>query len=134
MALQFIFTLVVFACCGAAFWKGRDSERWTAAALLVSAAGSAALQTSDFWQPESGILIIDLVLLTYLMALAMRSDRFWPLYAAGFQIVGTMIHIARIADDSVWQSAYATAQIFWAYPVLLALAAGTWLEARYREY
>ena len=64
----------------------------------------------------------------------MRSDRFWPLYAAGFQIVGTTIHLARLVDSGVFHSAYAFAQIFWAYPVLLALAAGTWLEARYRAH
>lgn len=128
------FTLIVMFSCGGALWLGRDNERWTALALLIGAAASVGLQTSQFFEPESGILLVDLGLLAYLIWLALRSDRFWPLYAAGFQMVGTTIHLARLADPNVLHSAYAFAQIFWAYPVLLALAAGTWLEARYRTH
>ena len=134
MLHKIAFTSIVLFSCGGALWLGRDNERWTALALLVSGAASAVLQTSQFFQPESGILLVDLALLGYLVWLALRSDRFWPLYAAGFQVVGTTIHLARFADHNVLHSAYATAQIFWAYPVLLALAAGTWLEARYRSH
>ena len=79
-------------------------------------------------------MLVDAGLLLYLVWLAMRSDRFWPLYAAGFQVVGTTIHVARFADPNIFHAAYAFAQVFWAYPVLLALAAGTWLEARYRTH
>lgn len=131
---QYIFVVIMLATCGAALWFGRDSERWTAIVLISSAVASLIAQSSKFFQPESGILMIDLALLAYLIWLALRSDRFWPLYAAGFQIIGTLIHVARITDDSIFQSAYATGQILWSYPVLLTLAAGTWFEARRREW
>jgi len=130
---QFIFDAVMILTCGTALWYGRDSERWTAIVLVAAAVGSLFAQTSKFFQPESGILLIDLALLGYLVWLALRSDRFWPMYAAGFQIIGTLIHVARITDDSIFQTAYATGQILWSYPVLLTLAVGTWLEARRRE-
>ena len=131
---QYIFVAIMLVTCGAALWFGRDSERWTAIVLISSAVASLIAQSSKFSQPESGILMIDLALLAYLIWLALRSDRFWPLYAAGFQIIGTLIHVARITDDSIFQSAYATGQILWSYPVLLTLAAGTWFEARRREW
>lgn len=131
---QYIFVAIMLVTCGAALWFGRDSERWTAIVLISSAVASLIAQSSKFFQPESGILMIDLALLAYLIWLALRSDRFWPLYAAGFQIIGTLIHVARITDDSIFQSAYATGQILWSYPVLLTLAAGTWFEARRREW
>lgn len=133
MLHKIVFTALIVVSCGGALWFGRNNERWTAVALLASAAASAMLQTSNFFQPESGILLVDLMLLGFLVWLALRSDRFWPLYAAGFQAVGTTIHVARLVDTSVFHSAYATAQVFWGYPVLLALLAGTWLEARYRS-
>ncbi len=132
MLHKIAFLTLLLSICGYSLWLGRDNERWTAVALLGSAVASPLMQTSEFFQPEIGILFIDLMLLSYLIWLAMRSDRFWPLYAAGFQVVGTTIHLARMVDPNVLHSAYATAQIFWAYPVLLALATGTWLEARYR--
>lgn len=130
---QFVFDAIMLLTCGTALWFGRDSERWTALVLVCAAVGSLIAQTSKFFQPESGILLIDLALLGYLIWLAMRSDRFWPMYAAGFQIIGTLIHVARITDESIFQSAYATGQILWSYPVLLTLAVGTWFEARRRE-
>ena len=131
---QFVFDAVMIVTCGTALWYGRDSERWTALVLVFAAIASVIAQTSNFFQPESGILLIDLALLSYLVWLALRSDRFWPLYAAGFQIIGTLIHVARITDESIFQSAYATGQILWSYPVLLTLAVGTWFEARRREW
>ena len=133
MTLQLMFITMLAACCGFALWQGRNSERWTAAALLLGAIASPLVQTSGFWEPENGILVVDGLLLVYLLALALNSDRYWPLWAAGFQIVGTLIHVARFVDSSIWHSAYATAQVFWSYPVLLALGMGTWLEARYRH-
>ena len=131
---QYAFFTIMIGACGTALWLGRTSERWTAIVLILASIASLVAQSSKFFQPESGILLIDLALLGYLVLLAMRSDRFWPLYAAGFQIIGTLIHVARITDDSIFQSAYATGQIFWSYPVLLTLAAGTWLEARRRDW
>ena len=134
MPLQILFIVALAICCGAAFWLGRDSERITAAMLIAAATLSPLVQTSNFLHPEGGILLIDLLLLAYLLVLALRSDRFWPLWAAGFQVVGTLIHVARLVDASVWPSAYATAEVFWSYPVLLALGLGTWLEARSRQW
>jgi hypothetical protein len=133
MALRIFFLIALLGICGTAFWKGRNSERLTAFALLVAAFVSPLVETNDFMRAETGILIVDLMLLAYLILLALQSDRFWPLWAAGFQIVGTLIHVASLVDSTIWPSAYATAQVFWSYPVLLALGVGTWLEARYRS-
>lgn len=132
--LRLFFLCALLVCCGVALWKGHNSERWTAVSLLSAAAISPLAQTSAFVHPELGILVIDLALLAYLMTLALRSDRFWPLWAAGFQVVGTTVHLARMVDPDVWPFVYGTAQIFWSYPVLIALATGTWLEARYRNW
>ena len=134
MMHKIAFGMIFFASCGSALWRGHGNERLTAIALMIAAFASPFLQTSRFFQPESGILLIDVLLLGYLIWLALRSDRFWPLYAAGFQVVGASIHLARFADSGVLHSAYATAQIFWAYPVLLTLMFGTWFEARYRSW
>lgn len=128
-----IFTIVLFTGCGIAMWKGRAVERLTALLLLAAAFGSPLVSTSGFVAPEVGILAVDAALFGFLLYLAMISDRFWPLWAAAFQIVGTLIHVARFVDVSVLPGAYATAEAFWAYPVLFALGIGTLLEAQYRE-
>jgi hypothetical protein len=134
MLLKLLFLTMLLGTCGMAFWKGRNGEKWTAAMLMVAAVASSVFETRLFYGTETGVLIVDLMLLAYLLVLALQSDRFWPLWAAGFQIVGTSIHLASIVDSEIWPAAYATAQVFWAYPVLLALGVGTWLEARYRAW
>jgi hypothetical protein len=134
MILRLLFLSVLLATCALAFWQGRKSEKWTAVCLLVAALSSLFVQNKYFSGTETGVLVIDLMLLAYLLVLALQSDRFWPLWAAAFQVVGTSIHLASIVDSTIWPAAYATAQVFWAYPVLLALGVGTWLEARYRAW
>lgn len=131
--IPILFTFVLFGGCGIALWKGHFSERMTAVALLAGALISPLVAVGAFVVPEIGVLAVDTALLVFLLTLALVSDRFWPMWAAGFQIVGTLIHVARIVDASIWPKAYITAEAFWAYPVLAALALGTWLEARFRD-
>lgn len=131
--IPIIFAIVLFGGCGVALWKGHTSERLTAVVLLVAASVSPLVATGGFTSPEIGILAIDALLFTYLLYQAMVSDRFWPMYAAAFQIIATLIHVARFVDHTIWPSAYATAEAFWAYPVLFSLGIGTLLEARYRQ-
>jgi hypothetical protein len=126
------FAVLFFITIGFAFWRGRADERMAATAIMFAAVFSPIAKASGFSSPETGILGIDLALLVFLIVLALRSDRFWPLWAAGFQVVGTTIHLATFVEVDIWPPAYMTAQSFWAWPVLAALLAGTWLEARYR--
>ena len=69
-----------------------------------------------------------------LLALALTSDRFWPMYATAFQLVGLLVHIGSLTSAGggmAW--AYAVGLIFWSYAVIAALLAGTWLEGRNRR-
>ena len=128
--LQLLFTIAIFGTCGVALWKGAWPERSAAIAIFAASSASPFVESSLFASPEYGILAVDLLLLGWLGALALATDRFWPLWATGFQLVGTIIHVARMVDPTVVPPAYATGQVFWSYPVLAALAWGTLAEAR----
>lgn len=127
--LQLLFTVAIFGACGVALWRGGWPERSAAVAVFAAAAATPLVQSSVFTSPEYGILAVDLLLLGWLGLLALATDRFWPLWATGFHLVGTIIHVARMVDATIVQPAYATGQIFWSYPVLAALAAGALIEA-----
>jgi hypothetical protein len=71
--------------------------------------------------------------LIVLLALALYSDRFWPMWASAFQLVGTSIHLASLYESGNFAWAYAVGLIFWTYAVFTALALGTWLESRRRQ-
>ena len=112
-------------------WGGLD-EKLAAMGFVVATLASNLANTTEYAHTETGVLLIDLALLAGLLVLALRSDRFWPMWAAAFQLVGTMVHIASMTETGDFAWAYAVGLIFWSYPVLIALMVGTWLEARYR--
>ena len=51
--------------------------------------------------------------------------------AAAFQLLAVVTHMAIMADKGVRAWAYITALILWSYLVLISLAAGTYLHARF---
>ena len=131
--IQFFGLLVLGATIIMAFkWGGRD-ERFAAGAFVAATLASRVLDAGNFQHVQISILVVDMVLLGSLIVLALGSDRFWPMWAAAFQLVGTTVHIASMAETNDFAGAYAVGLIFWTYPVLISLMAGTWLEARYRR-
>ena len=112
-------------------WGGFD-EKMAAVGFLLATLASNLANTSYYGHTETGILIIDVALFVGLMVIALRSDRFWPMWAAAFQMVAVTVHIASLTETGAFAPAYAVGLIFWSYPVLIALMVGTWLEARFR--
>jgi urea transporter len=126
--LPFIFLATLLGTCWFAVVHGGESERWGAAIIFIGAILSLPAQTlfgSDWNSPEYGLLIVDVLALIAFVALALRSNRFWPLWATSFQAIAVVTHLATMADHSILPRAYAIAQPFWGYPMLLALALGT---------
>ena len=110
---------------------GRDEQM--AAIAFIGATLASRLVNTNYAHMEASVLLVDAVLLFGLILLALKSDRFWPMYAAAFQFVGTVVHIASMAETGNLAWAYAVGLIFWSYAVMLALMAGTWLEGRARR-
>ncbi|SDC45784.1 hypothetical protein SAMN05444678_103104 [Sphingomonas sp. YR710] len=71
-----------------------------------------------------GAMLIDLAVLAAFLTLALRSDKFWPLWTTAFQIIGVATHLAKFVDPAIVPRAYSIAQGFWAYPMLAALVIG----------
>lgn len=77
----------------------------------------------------------DAGLLILLTAISLRTKRYWPIFAAGFQLLCVITHVARTIDPGVRAWAYATAQVIWTQLVFAALGVGvwnTWREGRQR--
>lgn len=113
--------------------KGRRDEKSTAAFLITASLISPLVSPRHFYGPEAGIVTIDLFVLAWLTGMALVSDRFWPLFAAGFQLDGVAVHLAQIVTPDGVGHAYANAEVFWAYPVYFALIIGSIVEARRRQ-
>ena len=129
----YIFLAILFLTCGYALWRGRSDERIVAAACLL-----ATLATRFAISPlsvrytgiEHGLLIIDLLMLAIFVAIALRSERFWPLWVAGLQLTNSMAHLMKAIELDLLPVAYRADAVFWSYPILFILAIGTWRGQR----
>lgn len=74
---------------------------------------------------EEEIFAIDIIGLLALINLTLKSDRFWPMWATAFQLLAVTIHTAVMVAPQITPWAFATGAVFWAYPMLLALAIGS---------
>ena len=78
---------------------------------------------------EVGIFAIDIVALVALIYLALKSDRFWPMWATAFQLLAVTIHTTMMVVPQITPWAFGTGAVFWSYPMLLALAIGSYEHA-----
>ena len=82
-------------------------------------------------QDRIGMAVVLAVFLGFTWV-ALRSERFWPLWVAGLQLTAIFGHVLKAIDVDLFSRAYAAALVFWAYPMLLILALGTWRGRRRR--
>ena len=59
-------------------------------------------------------------------AIALRTDRFWPLWVAGLQLTTLVAHMLKAIKIDLLPHAYAAAGRFWVYPIFLIIVVGTW--------
>ena len=127
------FDALLFIACGYALWRGSRAERVAGLAMAVAYLATLASYSqfaSRFAQVETGVLVVDLLLLIVLVAVALKADRGWPMGLAAFQLDTVGAHIARLLDLDMIRVTYAVMLAMWSYPMLALLVAGTW---RYRR-
>ena len=128
---QLIYLLALVSICSYAGWVGGWPERAGAAIMVMGSVLSLVMASHREWQsPELGIFIVDLLVLAALVNLTLYSDRFWPIWVTSFHLIAVTIHVATLVDHSVAAMAYASAQEFWAYPMLVGIWVGTWSHRR----
>src|SRR5690348_8693069 len=101
LVLQIVYDLILLGCCGYAILAGGRDERIGAAIMLAgSALTVAAALLPDFsWRTARlGVTLVDLTVLGALLALALRTDRFWPLWMTAFHLIAVATHLAILVD------------------------------------
>lgn len=126
---------VLFVVSAGAALKGDLEERLTATGLLTAVAITVALRDHSWPHLQWAEFAVDALLLLLLVGIALISGKFWPMAAAGFQLLSVLTHIAKMIDPNLHQWAYITAIVIWTYLVMIALGVGVWncwREERYR--
>lgn len=118
--------------CGYAFFRGGRYERLVAAVCVIATFVSIAVQPlhGRYMAVNVSELLVDCTVLALFVAVALQSDRFWPLWIAGLQLTSSFGHLMKAIQPELIPHAYAAAVRFWSYPILLIIALGTWRSAR----
>lgn len=127
------FNLWLLVICGYAVIRGGAPERLVAIFLAVAAATTFVVQRQAslvFHEVEIDILLIDVALLIALAVVALRADRFWPLWMIGFHGLTLMVHAAKAYEPNLVPLIYGLAVGKLAYPMLAILAVATWRHRR----
>ena len=118
-----------------AFLRGQADERVAAATCIA-----ATLATNIVYNPpgafaavELGVLAVDASTFAVFTFVALRSERFWPLWVAGLQLTTVIAHALKAIELDLMPQAYAAAARFWVYPIFLIILVGTWRSSRRRE-
>ncbi|USU04732.1 hypothetical protein NF700_15060 [Sphingomonadaceae bacterium OTU29MARTA1] len=124
-----LFNIVLLAACAYAFVAGGAPERWTAIVFLGGAIATFLLpfrHHQSYHTVHLLVLAVDSAVLLGLIGIALRADRFWPMYVSALHLITIAIHGVKAFQPSLvpWMYAGASGKI--AYPMLVLLATGAW--------
>ena len=116
-----------------AFVRGSRDERQVGIVLVTG-----VIATTLAWSPtanrysglETAVMLVDIAVFAGFLWVALRSERFWPLWIAGLQLTTIIGHLLKAIDADLFARAYGAALSFWGYPIVLILAIGTWRRTK----
>lgn len=132
MLFTVIFMAVLAVACLLAVKFGGFEERLTAAIFVLATGITPILMNHRYEMVELGVFALDVLLFGFLLRLAMTSDRYWPIWAAGFQLCALLVHVGAMAWNGMHPAAYAEMLAIWSHLVLYSFVAGILLESRTR--
>lgn len=127
------FNALLLVTCGYAIWRGGKPEQWTAAALLTAAAATLLVhlpRTAHFRDLETEVLLVDLTLLALLLGIALKANRYWPLWTTAIHASAVAVHLAKLANPALVWPVYAFAASVSSIPIQLILF---WATVRHRQ-
>ena len=127
---------ILLAVCAIAFLLGRSDERIVASICVVASVMSAVVVAplgSRYSNVEAGIFLVDIAAFAGFTFVALRTERFWPLWVAGLQLTTIIAHALKAVQLDLMPQAYAAAARFWVYPIFAIIVIGTWRGYRRRQ-
>jgi hypothetical protein len=121
------FAATFLACLAYVFTVGGRPERAAIVAQLVALLLSMfaiSFRWIRFEHLPAGLALADLALALALTALALKSNRLWPIVLAAMQLATIIAHLAKLLSFPLPAAGYAIFVQFWAWPMLVVTAIG----------
>jgi hypothetical protein len=131
--LPFIFVGLLIGCSTYASILGGRTGRFGAAIFIgATILSDIAARTNPDWASTSfGVFWVDTSCMMALLVLALASNRYWPIWALGFQTASVATHLATIVAPDILPKAYQGIAAFWSLPILVVMVIGTTLDWQY---
>ena len=125
--------MLLLLCCGYAGIWGGAAGRWGAGMMGAAALLSIPASRLDpSWGSTAyGVFAVDLCLMIGLTIVAVRSRRYWPLWAAGLHLNTVISHCATMVVPRVVPKVYQTLESVWSVPILIVMVIGISLDRRH---
>lgn len=126
--MNYYFYALLLAVCVYAFAAGGGPERLGAAAYALACIASHFVFSAPavkFRSVETGVFLIDVLVFVAFAVLAVRANRFWPIWVSSLLGLGVLAHLARWAGPDTMPWAYQLVMSIWSYPILAIIAIGT---------
>ncbi|MEO0032850.1 MAG: hypothetical protein RIS94_2608 [Pseudomonadota bacterium] len=132
LAVFALFWLIVASNSVVALAFGRRAERAFALLLLGSSMISTLAQqlTGKVEMGTAAAFASDWAILAVVWVLALRSDRFWPVWFAGFQTLAIANQLLAMSEIGLRYRFLANMSALWALPAMVIMAWGTVLDHR----
>ena len=105
-----------------AMWRGGYMERWAAyTALLASVCTTVLAPAPDWSHIEYSIFAIDVVALASFWVIALKTQRFWPYWITGWQLIAIFGHVQKLMFSEILARPYALLSMYISYPILFVI-------------
>lgn len=125
---QLIFVALLLGTLLYAAFRGGAPER-VGASIIIAATTATILVPKvgkvTFASLEPGVFAVDTLTAFAFILLALRANRYWPIWIAALQIDTVLTHVAMLTAPRVMPWAYAVMEIAWSYPIVMLVAVGT---------
>jgi hypothetical protein len=121
--------MLLVLCSAYAALLGGTTGRIGAALNVGATLATLLVQYAMPWsQTHVPVLIVDVLLMTALYALAMKSQVYWPIWAAGFHLITVTGHAATLIAPDFKSSLYYYFNGMWALFVQMSMVWGITLD------
>jgi hypothetical protein len=131
--VNYYFEALLLACTVYAFLAGGGPERIGAGVYALSCVLSLIVYRATpirFHSVEIGVFLVDVAVFVAFVILALRANRYWPIWVSALLGIGVLGHLAMLLHPRVIPWAYAVVLSIWSYPILLLIVVGTYAHRR----
>jgi hypothetical protein len=128
VGVNLIYLALLIASCAYAFTLGGAPERIGMAIVAGNAILTFLLVSAApirFQGVEVGVFSVDVFAFLSFIILALRANRFWPIWVSALLGLGVLGSLAMMLHPRVIPWAYAVVLSIWSYPILALIALGT---------